>query len=223
MPGKPNPRAPDFHINNVNAYHSRLKEWLRPFHGVATKNPPNYLGWRRTLEALGQKIMPEDFILAPGDRVSATRVKLSAVFLWDIEQSFRVMKSQGLQLEDSQMASAARLVKLAAAATKAACIDIQLTQGRDDHMPASNVLSEPEIDTLAALGPTSEGSTERQQNRHQPRGLAWATWVIARLGGWNCYYKPPGPITFRRGMELFYAIHRGRLLEMIVEQRVGLP
>src|SRR4051794_8327526 len=62
MPGKPNPQAPDFHINNVNAYHSRLKEWLRPFHGVATKNLPNYLGWRRTPEALGQKIMPDDFI-----------------------------------------------------------------------------------------------------------------------------------------------------------------
>jgi len=62
MPGKPNPQAPDFHINNVNAYHSRLKEWLRPFHGVATKNLPNYLGWRRTMEALGQKIMPDDLI-----------------------------------------------------------------------------------------------------------------------------------------------------------------
>jgi transposase-like protein len=62
MPGKPNPQAPDFHINNVNAYHARLKEWLRPFHGVATKNLPNYLGWRRTLEALGQKVMPKDFI-----------------------------------------------------------------------------------------------------------------------------------------------------------------
>ena len=62
MPGKPNPKAPDFHINNVNAYHSRLKEWLRPFHGVATKNLPNYLGWRRILEALGQTVMPDDFI-----------------------------------------------------------------------------------------------------------------------------------------------------------------
>jgi transposase-like protein len=49
MPGKPNPKAPDFHLNNVNAYHGRLKEWLRRFHGVATKNLPNYLGWRRTL------------------------------------------------------------------------------------------------------------------------------------------------------------------------------
>lgn len=53
-PGKPSPQAPDFHINNVNAYHGRLKEWLRRFHGVATKNLPNYLGWRRTLEAMGQ-------------------------------------------------------------------------------------------------------------------------------------------------------------------------
>ena len=53
MPGKPNLKAPDYHLNNVNAYHGRLKEWLRRFHGVATKNLPNYLGWRRALEAFG--------------------------------------------------------------------------------------------------------------------------------------------------------------------------
>lgn len=63
MPGKPDPKAPDFHINNVNAYHGRLEEWLRRFHGVATKNLPNYLGWRRTLEALGPSITPGDWIL----------------------------------------------------------------------------------------------------------------------------------------------------------------
>jgi Transposase DDE domain len=44
---------------------------------------------------------------------------------WTIEQLFRVTKSQGLQLEDSQLASADRLVKLTAAAIKAACTDIQ--------------------------------------------------------------------------------------------------
>jgi ISXO2-like transposase domain len=63
MSGKPNPKAPAFHMNNVNAYHGRLKEWLRRFHGVATKNLPNYLGWRRTLEALGQQITPQAVIL----------------------------------------------------------------------------------------------------------------------------------------------------------------
>lgn len=52
-PGGPRPEAPNLHINNVNAYHGRLKEWLRPFHGVATKHLNRYLGWRRSLEALG--------------------------------------------------------------------------------------------------------------------------------------------------------------------------
>lgn len=133
---------------------------------------------------------------------------------WAIEQLFRVMKSQGLHLEDSQLASADRLVKLAAAATKAACVDIQLTQERDggQALAASMVFTEPEIDTIEALTPTLEGGTERQKNRHPTASLARAAWVIARLGGWNCYYKPPGPITFRRGMEQFQAIHRGRLL-----------
>jgi transposase-like protein len=39
-----------FHIQNVNAYDSRLKIWMYRFHGVATKYLGNYLGWRRMLE-----------------------------------------------------------------------------------------------------------------------------------------------------------------------------
>jgi hypothetical protein len=39
-----------FHINTVNAYHSRLKNWHRRFHGTATKYLANYLGWFRALE-----------------------------------------------------------------------------------------------------------------------------------------------------------------------------
>ena len=62
-PGKPDPLGPDYHLNNVNAYHGRLKEWLRRFHGVATKNLPNYLGWRRALEALGQSVSAASIIL----------------------------------------------------------------------------------------------------------------------------------------------------------------
>jgi transposase-like protein len=36
-----------FHIQNVNAYHSRLHLWMGIFHGVATKYLANYLGWFR--------------------------------------------------------------------------------------------------------------------------------------------------------------------------------
>jgi transposase-like protein len=61
-PGKPAPEAPHLHINNVNAYHSRLKQWLNRFNGVATKNLPNYLGWRRALEAWGDQLAPPNWI-----------------------------------------------------------------------------------------------------------------------------------------------------------------
>lgn len=39
-----------WHIQNVNAYHGRLKEWLRRFHGVATSHLASYLGWFRALD-----------------------------------------------------------------------------------------------------------------------------------------------------------------------------
>lgn len=40
-----------FHIQNVNAYHSRLHLWMGMFRGVATKYLPNYLGWFRFFES----------------------------------------------------------------------------------------------------------------------------------------------------------------------------
>jgi transposase-like protein len=39
-----------FHVQNVNAYHSRFRNWLRGFNGVATHYLPNYLGWRWALD-----------------------------------------------------------------------------------------------------------------------------------------------------------------------------
>ena len=39
-----------WHIQNVNAYHGRLKQWLRRFNGVATAYLENYLGWFRLME-----------------------------------------------------------------------------------------------------------------------------------------------------------------------------
>lgn len=41
----------EFHIQNVNAYVSRLKTWMKRFNGVSTKYLSSYLGWRRLFEA----------------------------------------------------------------------------------------------------------------------------------------------------------------------------
>jgi transposase-like protein len=39
-----------WHIQNVNAYHSRLKTWIRRFRGVATHYLDSYLGWFRAID-----------------------------------------------------------------------------------------------------------------------------------------------------------------------------
>jgi hypothetical protein len=51
-----------FHLQNVNAYDSRLKGWMARFHGVATKYLPNYLGWRRCLERFAETLTPPFFL-----------------------------------------------------------------------------------------------------------------------------------------------------------------
>ena len=40
------------HVQNVNAYDSRLKEWMKHFHGVATCHLESYLGWMRVLDGM---------------------------------------------------------------------------------------------------------------------------------------------------------------------------
>ena len=39
-----------WHVQNVNAYHSRLKGWISKFRGVATCYLESYLGWFRALD-----------------------------------------------------------------------------------------------------------------------------------------------------------------------------
>ena len=34
-----------YHINNINSMHSKIKTWIRPFNGVATKYLGHYMYW----------------------------------------------------------------------------------------------------------------------------------------------------------------------------------
>jgi hypothetical protein len=67
------------------------------------------------------------------------------------------------------------------------------------------------------IGPTLEGKTERQKNPHPPRSLAWLAWIVARLGGWNCYYKPPGPKTMRAGWTRLAAMADGYAIALAAQ------
>ena len=57
-------RRGPWHIQNVNAYHSRYKTWMRRFHGVATSYLQNYLGWFRALDRNVQSGAPPASLLA---------------------------------------------------------------------------------------------------------------------------------------------------------------
>jgi IS4 transposase len=147
----------------------------------------------------------------PGsDLAAATDVVRLYRLRWRIEQGFRMLKSDGLKLEEAQTADPHRLFNLAALAMGAAVRIVQLVDARDgSNRPAADVASDSEIAAAAALCPTLEGKTARQRNPHPPASLAWLSWVVARLGGWNCYYKPPGPKTMRQGWDRFAAIAAG--------------
>jgi len=121
---------------------------------------------------------------------------------WRIEEVFRVLKSDGLDIEESQLEAADRLLNLAALGLVAAARIIQLVDARDGSArPATDVIAPDDIEAAAAISTSLEGATERQKNRHGTATLAWLSWIVARLGGWNCYYKPPGPKTMARGLD----------------------
>jgi len=131
---------------------------------------------------------------------------------WIIEQFFRILKTQGFRLEDSQISIADRLLKLVAIAAKAAVITVQLLQARNgSQQGVSTAFNTSEVATLTALNQQIEARSKRLKNPHPPDTLAWAAWIIGRLGGWDGYpsSKPPGPITFKNGLEYFHAVAAG--------------
>jgi len=154
-----------------------------------------------------------------GDGESAWQIVDWYAQRWMIEQLFRVMKQQGLKVEDSQLDTADRLLKLIAIAAKAATLTLQLVQARDgnDRRPAALAFGPDEIGALEAVNDRVEGPTALQKNPHPTHSLAWAAWIIARLGGWDGYRssRPPGPITFKNGIEYFHAIATGWSLKNV--------
>jgi hypothetical protein len=136
---------------------------------------------------------------------------------WHIEQLFRILKSQGLDLEASQSEDAHALSKLAVMAAHAASRITQLVQARDGHngVAAGEVFEPAEIEVMSALLPQLQGRTEKQKNPHPPDTLAWCAWIVARLGGWKGYRHsegPPGPLTMQRGYQRFCSLRDGYFL-----------
>lgn len=137
---------------------------------------------------------------------------------WMTEQTFRTLKSEGLDLENSEVETYESLANLATLAMLAATQIMQLVNARNGQ--TSQTLDETftpiEIDCLQKLNPALEGQTTKQKNPYIHNSLAFASWVIARLGGWSGYssQRPPGPITMLNGIVRFYNMLEGASLKL---------
>jgi len=135
---------------------------------------------------------------------------------WWIEQLFRLLKRKGLRVESSQLETGAGLKKLTVLSLSVALGVLQLVSERDGGYgaPASILFTAEEEALLRVLQGRLEGKTKQQQCSHGQGTLAWAAWVIGRLGGWKGYAResPPGPITMRRGLDRFLSQYEGWIL-----------
>lgn len=149
----------------------------------------------------------------PVEAAAAAEVVRLYRLRWRIEEVFRAMKRDGLGIEDTQVLDAERLFRLSALALGAAVRIIQLVDARDGSpRPMGDILDDDLAAAVAIIGKTREGNTAKQKNPHPNGSLAWLAWIVARYGGWNCYYKPPGPKTMAIGWERFAATLAGVIL-----------
>lgn len=130
---------------------------------------------------------------------------------WFIEQLFRIFKSKGFDIEHSQFKEPDAVKRQAILGLKAASQVLQLSMARDgEHFtPIETIFSQPEeVEILTKANKKLSGKTKKTTNPHDKNSLAWAAWIIARLGGWDGYEKrrKPGPITMHRGLKRFHSI-----------------
>ena len=132
---------------------------------------------------------------------------------WQIELLFTTLKSTGLNIEASQLETGKALKAMCIMAMYASFVINQLRMFRNDKtgIPASILFTKYEITLIGELVNKYEGKTEKQKNPHLPNTIAWAAWLIARIGGWKGYSSesPPGNKTFKWGLEKFYAVFEG--------------
>lgn len=138
-------------------------------------------------------------------------------FRWQIEQFFRITKKQGLDLESSQLGTGDGLKKLALLGFGAALKILQLSLARDGTQNdlITRYFNKEQIVILVLLNQQLQGNTQKQQNPYNQQTLSWASWIIARLGGYSGYksQSPPGPITYKWGLDKFNMLTFGYYLK----------
>lgn len=146
---------------------------------------------------------------------------------WLIEELFRILK-QGLNVEESQFETGIALKKLLTLALYTSWKILLMKQERlgVHQVKASSCLDAEQVKYLKALQPSLQGKTKLQQNPFEIETLAWAAWLIARLGGWKpapLNKRPFGVVSLCRGMQVFQNQFQGWLIAMSLRNSNTFP
>lgn len=135
---------------------------------------------------------------------------------WTIEEYFHTLKTAGFDIEAADISDPQAMIKFVTAVAIAAVTIMQLVKARDGTTGQSllDAFDPADQPVLEAASTQLEGKTARQKNPHPKGSLAFAAWVIARLGGWTGYYGKPGPQVMRRGFDDFQRIKYGATLRI---------
>jgi len=135
---------------------------------------------------------------------------------WTIEEFFHTIKTAAFNIEAADIGDPKVMIKFVTAATVAAVTVMQLVKARDGTTGQSlaDAFDPADQPILEAVSARLQGKTERQKNPHPRGSLAFAGWVIGRLGGWTGYYGKPGPLVMRRGLDDFQRIKYGTSLTL---------
>ena len=127
---------------------------------------------------------------------------------WIIEQLFRILKTEGLDIESTELETVAAIQKQIIIALGVATKMLQMVyvKNEKEEQPIKEAFTNEEIAVLKVLNKEYEGKTKKQKNPHNPKFISWAAWIIARLGGWKglASQRPPGPKTYYDGIIKFH-------------------
>jgi len=134
---------------------------------------------------------------------------------WMVEEIFRILKKEGFDVEASELGCGTAVKKLCLlildAIIKLFQMQIAYASDETDQLSATICFEEEQIECIEKQCSRLEGKTEKQKNPYPEGSLRYATWVIARLGGWKGYtsQRKPGITTLWIGIEKFNNIFIG--------------
>ena len=144
---------------------------------------------------------------------------------WFIEEVFKALKKECFDIEASELESgwAVRKLTIMMLDTIIKVFQMSIAYSMEEgEMPDTETMfDQKEIECLEKINQQVQGNTQKLSNPFNKTKLAWAFWILARIGGWKGYasQRKAGTATLIKGLNKFYVLYRGYSIEKDVGTR----